>query len=109
MLGAVAIMMLAAALPAPLGRAEGLVLAQAGADRGRHHHDHQDGDEEGLPDPTADGQFADAPAHHGRPAAEVERALDADLAGYVQQFLTACLTVPQATAAGAARLNRLGL
>jgi hypothetical protein len=45
----------------------------------------------------------------GRPPAEVERALDADLAAYVQHFLATCLTVPQATAAGAARLKHLGL
>ena len=46
---------------------------------------------------------------HARPDAEVERALDADLSAYVQHFLSSCLTVPQATAAGAERLRRLGL
>jgi hypothetical protein len=46
---------------------------------------------------------------HARPPAEVERALEADLAAYVQQFLATCPTVPQAVAAGAERLRRLGL
>jgi hypothetical protein len=45
----------------------------------------------------------------GRPYAQVEQAIDADLAGYARSFLSTCATVPQAQAAGAARLRQLGL
>lgn len=45
----------------------------------------------------------------GRPAAQVEQAVDADLAGYASTFLSTCLPVPQATAAAVARLRQLGL
>jgi len=55
-------------------------------------------------------------AHHasfvpfvGRPPAQVEQAVDADLADYTSTFLSTCAPVPQAAAAGAARLRQLGL
>jgi len=45
----------------------------------------------------------------GRPPAQVEQAVDADLAAYASTFLSTCAPVPQAAAAGAARLRQLGL
>jgi hypothetical protein len=45
----------------------------------------------------------------GRPPDQVEQAVDNDLAGYAGAFLSLCLPVPQAAAAGAARLRQLGL
>ena len=45
----------------------------------------------------------------GRPSGQVEQAVEADLAGYASTFLNTYLPVPQAAAAGAARLRQLGL